>query len=382
MKSIISFLLVLLLIFSCQKPENENYLGGRATEALAVDADTVFVDASIISGQGQFFLEENKLLFADHLYASMYYFDLNGKFQDRKIGLGDGPKELPRLLSLFPVNNDEYLAFVDTNVGFFVKPDMDQKKRFDIDFGWKDPARVAKNKKKSDPTDVFIYEPFHPNEFIANVEMVGDHHIMFQVDATRRDFNPYSRAGNADDFYEEAHTFGLINLETGEFEKVFGNYSKEYQKHSFLPNYRGFSYDKSGDTLFVSYPIDSLIYAYKYPDELLYTFGAHGEDMRDVYTATLSREEAEARLDTDLLETGNYFYLKYIPETNVLFRSYIKGKGNDHHGLQVYKGAQLVADIEVDPFFQVLGIYEGYYYATNFLIDEENQRFKIYKFKL
>ncbi|GAB5524466.1 MAG: hypothetical protein Roseis2KO_23380 [Roseivirga sp.] len=372
-----------ILVLSCGGEKvDQLYLGGISASQSGLEVDTVTIDASIISGQGQFYLEDGKILYADHLYASIYNFDLNGKFLDRSIGLGPGPAELPRLLSLFPVNNDRYLAFVDTNIGFFVKQDMEQKERFDIDFGWRDPVKVKENRRRSNRDGVFIYEPFQPNELIANVELIGDKHMIFQVDASRIDFGPYSDQQNADEFYKEAHIFGQVNLETGEFEKVFGNYSPRYQEHDFLPNFRSFSFDMKSDTIFVSYPIDSLIYAYKYPDQLLYTFGSQGKGLRTNYRPTTSQEQADNQLDTDLMGYGNYFHLKYVEETDTFFRTYIKGKGHDLHGLQVYEGTKLIADLEVSPFFQVLGHHEGYYYATNFLIDEENQNFKIYKFKL
>ena len=76
-----------------------------------------------------------------------------------------------------------------------------------------------------------------------------------------------------------------------------------------------------------------------------------------------------------------YGYYKQIKAVNgYLFRSY-KKDGDAGYGLQIYKGEDLVGDVDFAEELYVIGYAEGFYYGV-LPVDMEAERFRIVRFKL
>ena len=79
--------------------------------------------------------------------------------------------------------------------------------------------------------------------------------------------------------------------------------------------------------------------------------------------------------------SGYYYYLRYIPETALLFRSFHHGTPLTYDGLQVYKNQLLVAEYQVPKGFRVIGYVPPYYYAEG-KPDIDKEAMVFYRFKL
>jgi hypothetical protein len=65
----------------------------------------------------------------------------------------------------------------------------------------------------------------------------------------------------------------------------------------------------------------------------------------------------------------------------MFFRGYKKGGGAINEGLQIYREHTLIADIDVPVGFKVLGLINGYIYASG-EIDEDAGEIYVYRFKI
>ena len=91
--------------------------------------------------------------------------------------------------------------------------------------------------------------------------------------------------------------------------------------------------------------------------------------------------DADEHYGEDRQKCGYYYYLKYVPETVLLFRSFQYGTPLAYDGLQVYKNQLLVAEYQVPKGFRVIGYVPPYYYAEG-KPDIDKEAMVFYRFKL
>lgn len=103
---------------------------------------------------------------------------------------------------------------------------------------------------------------------------------------------------------------------------VFG-YFPEIYKVSPTPHLEFFQYAIEEDRMYVNHTVDSLIYVYQLPDKPLYTIGYECKDIDRDYT--VSRKIDNSTLfEKDLQHVGFNTWLRFIPGSDVLCRTYIK----------------------------------------------------------
>lgn len=139
----------------------------------------------------------------------------------------------------------------------------------------------------------------------------------------------------------------------------------------------------SGDTLFVNHAVDSLIYVYKYPDQLLYTMGYEVEKVNRDYT--VGYEIDMETFTDDIKKVGSNIGLAYVPDENLLFKTVLEGFSNGKTYLQTYKGNDLVLEAEMPPFFKFLGYENGIVYGVRMMpleTEDEYMYFIFYQYKL
>lgn len=114
-------------------------------------------------------------------------------------------------------------------------------------------------------------------------------------------------------------------------------------------------------------------YVYQLPDKPLYTIGYECKDIDRDYT--VSRKIDNSTLfEKDLQHIGFNTGLQFIPGSDVLCRTYIKSAKNGESGMQIYKGHDLVADVDVPSFFNFLGYSDGYYYGSSYTMRAQQSR--------
>ena len=119
----------------------------------------------------------------------------------------------------------------------------------------------------------------------------------------------------------------------------------------------------------------------KYPGIIFTPEREPGNQILEVSGLTKSLEDADEHFGDDINKCGYYYYLRYIPETALLFRSFHHGTPLTYDGLQVYKNQLLVAEYQVPNGFRVIGYVPPYYYAEG-KPDIDKEAMVFYRFKL
>jgi len=173
-------------------------------------------------------------------------------------------------------------------------------------------------------------------------------------------------------YFKNAHIIMEIDIATGDMRPV-GKYSQYYidnhSKHRlhYQPIY---DLSKSGNFI-VSYPVDSLIYLSNKEHSPIKAFGYEGKNMDKDYAMLVAdvKSYREAyRNEIVNRGKGYYYWVKYMDETDMTFRSYTRGH-------------TLIADVDVPADFKVAG-YIPPYYVSQIIFDLENEVMKFYRFKL
>lgn len=194
----------------------------------------------------------------------------------------------------------------------------------------------------------------------------------------------YRHIGNRSaDAFTEGRIFGELNPYTMNVEHVYGRMPKVYHERP-NPILDYFHYDFKGDTMYVSHCIDSLIYVYKYPDELLFTMGYEGEGFVRDYTVT---HKLGYNYRKDMQTVGKHTSMKYVPETGLLIRTTLTQGFTYEKGtsiLQAYKEEDLVLETTMPDYFQYLGYHDGKYYGVRHIALEESDKmyFIFYSFNI
>lgn len=79
--------------------------------------------------------------------------------------------------------------------------------------------------------------------------------------------------------------------------------------------------------------------------------------MNTDYRETNTFEEATNNYKEDYKKFGSYRYLKYIPETKVLFRNFYHGEPSCGETVQAYKNQTLVADSMYPTTFRIIRLF-------------------------
>ena len=184
------------------------------------------------------------------------------------------------------------------------------------------------------------------------------------------------------DRYDKLHIFGELNVNTMMVERVTGKMPEIYHEKP-IPHFESFRFAMKGDTVYVNHYVDSLIYVYLYPDKLIYTMGFEGRNINRNYTQTTELDEGKTFMK-DYKTVGSSAGLDYVPETNMLIRTYVKERITRKTGIQFYQNSNMLADVDMPDYFMFLGYNNGWYYGVRKLpLETENDiRFVFYKFRI
>lgn len=343
-----------------------------------LSTDTFYIYAEdenqMTSMEGDFFLQNDTLYFADPALSSIFCYDLNGKYINSHLSRGRGPQEI---LGLNVITNDRN--------GYYI---MDESWNiFTIDHNWNrtKEARINWNSDKSikylynhpDPNETGIYEVEYAE---PNLRILGKDYLVIPIVTDHVKYNGYGGA-YASHFYENAYTIGILTQDSAKLVKMMCNRSPIYAQYRYVPNFKNVIFDTYRDTLFFSFEIDPHIYLMDFPTSQVTGFGKAGQQMNTDYPETQSLEDSDEHNGEDRQKCGYYYDLRYIPETALLFRSFHHGEPLSYDGLQVYKNMQLAAEYKVPKNFRVIGYSAPYYYASGDPdIDKEAMVF--YRFQL
>lgn len=373
MKTVLFTAILSLLCFSCTKQGNKNAFFADVrnqqptNEIQGIKLDTLCLDSIESSYVGSLEIDKGRILFIDKKFCYVFLFDKEGHFIKSVLGQGSGPKELgTNSIEGYSLLSDGYFFVGSGNDCYLYNDSFSINKKYVINKGDKD---------QPEGYDVpWIYSLFYQNLLMKGYK----NNLYYTVTSEYKGLNFIE---DADGYFNNVHYLAKMNLETGKVEKMLGKYPSVYTSNSALKPVCCINFDitSAGDFI-VSFEGDSLIYEYNDDFEPTKTYGYAGKNIKMPTRAlnTISDFRKNYKVSRD--ESGYYTSLKFINETNTLFRSYKRYAEAETDGLQIYKEGVLIGDIDVPNNFQILGYIAPYYYATCG-IDEEHESIKILKFK-
>jgi hypothetical protein len=361
---------------SCHTRSSENlpHKGENRTSNTSVTLkwDSTEVDLLYTGGVGNFFMQDSVITFAAHNNATIYQYDCtNFELIAEHFGLGEGPNELRRFSHATPIVNDSSVFIIDNDIIVTLynnRYELDRKGR--IDFKWKGLQVDAYDSPS-------VYNFMSHTIFGANVYKYGEDLII--------PLQPIVRSVCEDEritekYFAESHIFGLMDIHTMEVKKVFGHYPPVYQKQ-LLPHFSFFSYTFDRGLFYVDFPVDSLIYVYEYPDKPLFSFGFECKEIVRSYTRS---NHFNNEIYEDFKRCGINTEIVNVPETGLLFRTYIRDMQNTTSGMQIYDHAtfDLLADVDVPFSFKLLGYHDGCFYGVTLMPRETDEQTYVMFYKL
>lgn len=363
---------LLFVLASCQEREGVAHVGVIKNDSTLqlVFSDSILINADSMSCNGNFYIQDSVLTFADMTLCTLFRFDLNsGKSIGNFFAKGNGHNEIPSLMYAYPVEGSKGKCYIIGNsleIATFDNNKNEIERIGKIDFAW-DKYNVG-----YDATT--LYNLMFMTDFGVDFSSVNDSTWMVPVSIIDRKLKDVTT-----ERYSKGHIFAEVNSKTFKVNKVFGSFPEIY-KEKPTTLFEFFQYTKHSDTIFVNHAIDSLIYVYKYPDELLYTIGYDVSGAKRNYKRHLSQDKASFAKEAAnvSLNTG----LKY--DNGLLFRTVIKDMATGKSAIQVYAENNLVSEVQTPPMFKYLGYYRGIYYGTTFIPKELDGKlyYVLYKMKL
>lgn len=344
-------------------------------------ADTLFLDSSMTSLEGQWLLCDSSLYFLDKYSVGVKQYSLDGKFISDHITMGRGPNEMlaPAWVSTLDKNDN---SFVICDQNSFIWNYRDDFNESSSTYGpWFMQLETSHSQELWDelldnpnPDSPSMYEY---NFRCKRIECKNQNiHIPVITEHIR--YNGYDLACNAKDFW--SHSAIFLRFDIGNIagsRMLLGHYPPVYQKHN-IPIFSTYDFctDEDGHII-TSFSADSKIYVL---DELgipIYSFGVKGHNISLKLPETKTFEEYEMNFDIDRQNNG--YYDRLFIHNNQLLRTYHNDK--EEWRMQVYDNQILTGDISIGKKIEIIGWYDGYYYAYH-SIDYDNDIFKIIKFTI
>lgn len=377
MKRNIILSIIIISIYSCQEHNDLPHKGTISNESYSIEIDTLMIPIDQASGYGNYYMMDSTITFVDAITCTFYDLDLNGHIIDHYFRKGNGKNEMPSLLYSYPIENDSLhrSVIIDNSNGVTI---FDRRSKTILskriaDFGW--TAKASKNYKS---TNIYNFSFF--TDFGVSFYLDSDSTIIFQANIINR--NTRTPEDIENNRYTDGAILGKLDLSTMKVVNMFGHYPEIYQSHP-TPHLEFFQYAITEDKMYVNHTVDSLIYVYQLPDKLLYTMGYECKGIDRNYSVSRIINNS-ALFKKDLQHVGFNTGLRFIPDSDILCRTYIKSAKTGESGMQIYKNYNLVADIAVPSFFNFLGYYDEYYYGSRYipLENDEITTIVIYRLKI
>ena len=374
MRQILILITASLALFSCKSNYQGEYKveNRRDIKYPRLVIDTIIVNIGLTALEGYSGVHEDYLYYLDQYDCYLYKISLEGEVTEKRFGLGRGPNEIPFPGTAAAINDNKFLILGSSADHLISKNYNDKSDAFE---------RIWHSFHKM-PEATTLEDARAYTFFDAVILRVDNDKLFYNIVGNGSVMEPYEQS---ETYYKDAHIIMEVDIFTGDMRPI-GKFSQYYIdnhskfKYLFIPIY---DIDKSGNFI-VTYQADSLIYVSDREFSPIKAFGYEGKEMDKNYTPATSDMESIRRAYTnDILnkEKGYYYWVKYVNETDMTFRSYKKGGQASKDGLQVYNGHTLIADVDIPEDLMVAG-YIPPYYVSQMVFDLENEIMKFYRFKL
>jgi len=349
-----------------------------ALKNLIIKYDTLFLKTNNFSGSGYFRVQDSNILFFDTKFFLVNKYDLNGKFINSYLGMGEGGNEIENFEFHFPLPNkvhgffcsDYCFRLYDSNWHKISAPTM---------WKWAKQKKIYKDKDLSIIGKYFLnWDVSELSTFWTPVDSHGN--LYMPVNVNRKNSPEINKFEDPIKFYKNAKTVGKLNPYSGKLTAVGCFYPDYYNKNPYISILSNNYIDVRNDTIYVSYEADKYIYLYTKDFTFIRAFGYEGTDMKINYLQTRSAEEYyNPEVFTKVKKSFGYYTNIFAdPKSRFIFRSYTTGKPNIS-GLQLFNENVLEADFTVPRKFCVVGSIDNFYYADGLVNDST---LAIYRFKI
>jgi hypothetical protein len=336
--------------------------------------DSIVLDKVNSSYVGFLRVVNDSLLFFDKRFCWVFTFDRNGRHFNRYLGQGDGPREIScrYILDYCPLPNGKH---------FVIGPSWDC---YLYTKGWTIESKSILYWTVEHSKQEMLANPLPDMQGLYSLAYEGnfrvravDKYVYLPIRSQHPTFNGFTST----EYYRDGRILARVNPNTGRVEGIFGRRSPYYLRYTYIGQFAYFNFDVGGNCLYVNHEPDSIIYTYNEEMVAQTAFGISGKSMDTDYQQIASLEDARKYALLDRETKGYYHWIKYVDRKDLLFRGYIRGSGAKCNGMQIYRNAILIGELDVPKGFQVEGYIEPYFY-TNAIIDEENETIKVYRFKI
>ncbi len=334
----------------------------------AIDIEPFPLDSVESSYLGYLEMNQDTIYQIDEKFCWMFRFTKDGRLIDRRLGIGQGPKEYEcGSIDGYSLLSDGRWVFFDSGNGCnFYTNNLDKQNRLQIIM---DGSREDKSYE-----NIRMYTKDYGNLII---KQLGDclYYNVVGYEGMYEDF-----MSNTTNYFRQVHVLMKMNMKTGQVECLLGGYPSLYERKHAVFQQVSFDIDPIGERFFVSYDADSLVYCYDKDYKPLYAFGWQGRNMKVDYDSysweTLLKQRTKIRS-----KYSYYCNIKYVKELDLLFRPYKKDLDSDYDGLQIYRGQTLIGDMDVPRGMTILGYSAPYVYGTTGM-DGMRESIDMFRFKL
>ena len=335
--------LLLLGAVSCHNSMNMEYegipfLGSIEERNVRFFADTLAVDASATSTDGEWFLHNGRLFFLDHNMVGIKEYDLEGNYLTHHIRRGRGPGENP---APFFCGVMETQGFTGFDQGWFIK-------QYDTEFELINSFRYEEDLKvKASTINRLLLRPDPENPLMYEMNLMSKKmvkrgaRIILPIVTEHVRYNGYNKRSRAKRFWNESYIFMEIDSELKKTGHLFGHYPPVYH-NSNIPAFSDYYFDLKNDSLYVAFAADPNIYVFGRNNKLLFAFGYDALEQQAAYPETVSFEEYETRFRADRSEYG--YYTGLLISGEYVFRTY-KKQNNMGYGIQIYEGTKYIGEM-------------------------------------
>lgn len=382
-------LFLFLVVFQCRSPQKEidteNYYsdiistGGKHILYENIDLQKITIENLNSSYIGYLRVMGDSLYFVDVPLSRLFPMDFQGLTSGFRLGQGRGPQEYfgGVIEEIFKTKDHNYLILGPSWDLHLFNESWEFQNVIRLDWGLQHTQVEREQNPQPDMPGVYdlaldagnIRAQIHENYIY--LEMYSEH--------------PGFNMINFRDYYRKGRLIARINYLTGKVDEYLGVRSPVYENYEFIGHLSRFYHwvDGYNQRTFLSFPPDSLIYLCDMDFMPIEAFGRAGKDMNTDYTQFSGDDYYHFReiFASDLGSKGYYTAIEFVPQKDLLFRSYTKGKHSDFDGLQIYKDRVLIADLDVPKGFKVMGYIDPYFFG-NPVIDLDNKSITIFRFKL
>jgi len=376
---VLCFIISVFALHACNGEFHSEYAnlphkGQKDITIISLNADTLFLDASSTSFEGQWYLHDGRFIFADYSLIGVREFDLNGNFVARHIQKGRGTNEWHSPFVSITYSKGDLIG-IDGSWIIQVFDSLYQRRYSpytllsDIYYDEQDWNKLLR-KPNVETTHMYSF-----NLDSRALSVLGDN-LIIPVVTEHIDYNGYYGSSRKD-FWEKSYIYLMVDYNSQKTGNKFGKYPPIYQTKN-IPAFSIYSFDQLKSQLFTSFAADSLIYIHDQNGKLIYSFGYDAPGMKRDYPETESFEEF-TKVFRDHLKRHSYYTQIKVADPYI-FRCF-KREEDLGYGMQIYKDYDLIGEILMKERLVMLGVYENVYYGV-LPVNYETELFRIIRFKL